>query len=363
MRSSTGYADVTFSSDRPWPLVTEVYFSMGEYRHDVAMITVPVDTPDAGRYVSGRPLSIAWGNSVQRSDNWYGYINHVEPLYSELGDEPRLQVYCIGATRVFRGENSKQWKSRTIPQVITDIASKKRFRVESDPHTTVWPTLTQHGESDWKFMVGLAQRIGYTLTSVGTTLQLRKRSTSMKNDGLAIPVLSPSLFTLNELKTSYGATSPQGGDLAMREVWGVDMRRNQPIYKKQSPPSPKFGTASAEPVHNRIVTGHVASSLAEASAKLEGLAEANRLYISGAATAPGNVRVRAGALVFVKDVSLADWGFWFVKGVEHTIQGHDHTMEIDLGRDSVGSDRVTDPPTVTSRAPSPARLIGGVWSA
>lgn len=363
MSTSVGFADVSFSSARAWPLISEVHFALHEQKHDVVTIVVPQDTPDAHRYESDRPVAISWGNSVRRKSNWYGYINHVQSAYTSQDGSAALKVVCIGTTSVFRDEHSRQWKKRTIPSVIQEIATKQRFRVVMDPHAVVWPSLTQHGESDWKFMNSLAERIGYTLFAVGTTLYLRLRTKALKTPADVVPVLSTLDHSLDLFKPVTGATAPQGGDLASREVWGVDPRRNVAFYKKTQPSVAGFGAAAHTATRTRTVSRAV-TSLEEAGSVLTGLAEANRLYLTATASAAGDARVRAGSVVFVKDVSAGDCGFWYVTAADHSVVGHRHSMSLLLGRDSAGSANVLTPPIMqTSSTPPGSRLMGQTWVA
>jgi hypothetical protein len=337
---------------------------MSEFSHDVSTITMPRDSADALRYTADRPMRIEAANNIRKSLDWFGYINHIEPIYTTRDSQrPFIKVFCIGASGVLRSEHSRSWKSRTIPSVIREVVTGNRFNFVGDDHSTVWPSLLQHGESDWQFISGLAKRIGYSLTSAGPNVFLKKRSTSLEKDASTIPVLSPLNGTLDVIRPSRGSGAPQGGELAPREAWAVDPRRVQTIYRKEQPASGDFGRSALSPIFNRITTDHAVGSLDEITARLGGESEANRMYIQATTSGAGDIRVRPGGLVFVRDVSASDWGYWFVHNVTHTITGSRHSMEMLLGRDAVGTANVLDPPLLSASNKITAKLLNGKWVA
>jgi hypothetical protein len=200
--------------------------------------------------------------------------------------------------------------------------------------------------SYWQLGVMLAKRIGYTFYCSGVELVFKPRQTNpfqisglvAQYDYRADPGGMPKFMP------TVGATSPAGGQLAHRRLAGVNPRTNQVTYStlSGSPQVTFLGQVPNPPVFNK--TEHeTTNSQVECNAKLNGIGQSNQLYITATASASGNPFVSQGSLISVVNANGSQNGLWFVEKATHCMDVKNYTMELELGRDSLGSVGLTHP--------------------
>lgn len=314
-----------------------------EFHHDLVVMDFWADDVMSDSYQSGMPVSVVFGRPLSKRI-FYGYVNHAYRTNNALADNTLMErnsttVYCVGAGWRMKDRGTKTWTNYTIPQVITEIAALFGLEADVDDDDTVWPVLQMAGASYWSFCVGLAQRIGFTFYASGIRLVCKHRQTNptqirglvasynYRGGTTGLPIFTPVV----------GATNPTGGELAVRQIGGIDPRTLQPIVAEQSgsPQSTYLGSTVNTPVFTR--TDHsTVTSLSQALARVRGSGESNQLYITASATGAGNPAISQGSLIYVENANGSQNGLWFVIRVEHVITTTNYTMQLDLGRDSLG---------------------------
>ena len=230
------------------------------------------------------------------------------------------------------------------------------------PHDTVWPTIQMAGMTYWQFCVMLAERIRYTFYCSGVALVFKPRQTDPRNvKGLTatydykynpggLPVFSPVL----------GATSPMGGRLANRQLAGIESR----VRNKRC--TPRFQVAQTrqcwEKRRKRLCLRRRALHCSFAGrGGCEGgwrrFAQ-SVLYLTSTAVAGGDPLISQGSLVYVCNANGSQNGLWFVQKVNHCITRETYSMDMHVGRDSLGATPIVVGPMQTMSPPTAALTNG-----
>lgn len=337
-----------------------------EFAHDVAVATFWADDVGADSYASGMPVKIAWGRpSVQRA--FYGYVNHPQRmnnalLGTDLMGRNSTTIVCMGASWPMKQSGTYTYQGMTASQVVAKICSAFGFALDIVYDETVWPVLHMAGMSFWSFCVMLAKRIGYTFYVSGMTAVFKPRQTDptqinglvayydFRQDPGGLPIFTPTL----------GATNPSGGELANRTLYGIDPRTTQVVMATElgNPAPVTLGQFPDTPVFNRVEHDTVRTQ-AEATTKLRGTALENQLYITASAYAAGDPLVAQGSLVFVTNANGSQNGLWFVTKCVQTVTTTSYSMDMELGRDSLGSTTSIRGIPQTTISPSVVLTNGG----
>lgn len=358
-----------YGTQQPTIYPNSIRIVQEEFRHDMVVLDFWADDVNSDSYQSGMPVSISYGRrGLHRS--FYGYVNHTSRTNNALSGTDLMgrnstTVYCVGASWPMKQRGTQSWTGYTATQVIKEIADLFNLDADIIDDTTVWPVLHMTGQTFWQFCCGLAERIGYTFYVSGMRLVFKPRRTDPTNirgnvtwyDYRADPA-SLSIFV-----PTLGSTSPEGGELATRQLAGIDPRTGNAIFAQQSgsPQSSILGSLIDAPVFTRTRHDSVLS-LAEANAKMSGAGSHNQLYLAAQAHGAGNSLVSQGSLVYVANANGSQNGMWFVKKADHLLTATNYTMDLELGRDSLGAAQYIAGSSVPENLPS-ASLSSNVWRA
>lgn len=341
-----------------------------EFCHDMVTMQFWADDADSDSYASGMPMILTFGRPDTKR-TFYGYVSHVSRTNNALStvttptDRNSTCVVCVGASFPMKQTDTKSYFSQTASQVVQSIADQFGLAANIVPDSMVWPVLSMAGRSYWQFCVALAKRIGYTFYCSGIQLVFKPRQTNpaslnglvatydYRNNPGGLPVFTPIL----------GATSPAGGQLLNRQYGTIDPRTNQIIYSQVtgSPQPTVLGSSVNIPLFNE--TQHfTANSQSEANAKLSGVGTLNQLHITATATAGGNPLVSQGSLIFVQNANGGQDGLWFVQKAAQSIDRSTYTMDLNLGRDSIGATTSIGIAPLLQSLPV-AVLTNGTWVA
>jgi phage protein D len=258
------------------------------------------------------------------------------------------------------------FRGLTASQVVRQIAAFFNFDVDIVDHSQVWPVLHMAGMSFWAFCVMLAKRIGYTFYCNGTTLVFKPRQLDPSNitgyvttydyraDPGGMPVFTPTL----------GATNPTGGELVNRHLYNINLETNQVIYASASgsPAPTAMGTYLNLPLFDSIEHA-TANNQAEANAKVQGMGQSNQLYITAGATVIGNPLIAQGSLIIVNNANGSQNGLWYVTRAEHQMDNSNYTLDMEVGRDSLGANPAAISGVPQTSLPSNTVMKNSTWVA
>ena len=339
-----------------------------EFAHDTAVMQFWADDANAAAYQSGTPIAVTFGRTSAKRI-FYGYVNHVSRTNNSTTQAKGLTgrnsttITCVGASYWMKQPGTVAWYNQTASQIVVQIAARYNLDANIVPHTTVWPVLQMAGCTYWQFCVELAYRIGYTFYCNGTQLVFKPRQTNpntipsvvgfydYRADPAGFPIFTPTL----------GATSPGGGQLENRQLAGINPRTNTVTYSQVSGSSdtPILGLSQETPRFNK--TEHFTSNnQAENLSRLTGAGNHNQLYLTASATLPGNPMLCQGSLINVANANGSQNGLWYIKKACHTMDLQTYTLELELGRDSLGPTSYINGVTATKTVP-PVTLSDNRW--
>jgi phage protein D len=338
-----------------------------EFSHDVAVLKYWGGDIDSDALASGTPMSMTYGRpSATRM--FYGYVNHptrsnANLANTSLQDRNAVTVTCVGASWPMKQTDTKVFLNTTCSAVVAQIAAFFKLDADIVPDTTVWPSLQMAGQTYWQFCVTLAQKIGYTFYCNGISLVFKPRTTSGANLASLAAVYDyrADPASLVNFTPTTGTASPQGGQLANRQLAGINPRTLQPIFSQVSgTPGPQMlGTTAQTPPFN--LTQHdIVTSQSESDANVTGAAANNQLYITATATSSGNAFISQGSLVYIQNANGSQNGLWFVCSAQHALNAATYVTYLTLGRDSVGpTNTISIQPQIET--PPTAVLTGQLW--
>lgn len=367
-------SSVTFSGrgiNTPEANPTVLRITQQEFAHDVLSATYWGGDVNSDSLISGSPMQASFGRpSAMR--NFYGYVNHAGRTNNNFSttttgaDRNGTTVVCVGASWPMKQTDTRSWSNYTASQIIQEIATAFGLDANIVPDTTMWPTQQMAGRTYWQFCVYLAQLIGYTFYCSGTQLVFKPRTTNPNSlaslaaiydyltNPASLPVFSPTV----------GAASPAGGELANRQLVGINPRTTQIVYAAAagSLASTMLGAASVTPVFNK--TEHcTVRSQEEAQTKVNGIGALNQLFISATATSAGNALIAQGSLIYVQNANGSQNGLWFVEKAVHTFNSQTYVIDLTLGRDSMGATATINALPQTKLPPSARLVSGSTWMA
>lgn len=336
-----------------------------EFKHDLAMLTVPNASVDMKRYRSGVPVRLAWGTGPTASREFIGYVSHVEPMLAS--DTDKKKVVCIGASFVAKEGGYDSFKNLTASAMVRQIATKFRFDAANvQNHTRVFPSLSQNGRSYWQLLIELADRVGYTLYCRGTVLYFHDRLAALSKQR-SVPIFGGTTgLEIIKFNSSIGKATPTGGTLAHRAVYGVNPHTGRPLLAQQKSDAqrPLLGRTALEALFTQGDATTSVNSIEEGQAHLSAQASANQLAVTAAAVLDGNARVRVGDAIFLVGLGPINSGRWYVVGTRHVFDGPTaYQTHVDLGRDGVVATTAAPPASGALAATRSSRLVNGLWVA
>jgi hypothetical protein len=333
-----------------------------EFTHEIAVATVPSSSVDSKRYRSGVPVTLAYGPTPFTAQLFVGYISHVVP---DLGmQRNRKQVYMIGASFAMKQGGGLGLRDHTASGAARRVAEEFRFdKTNVQEHPRKFPTLNQSGQSYWEFLVRTAKDVGFTCYTRNTSLFFHDRLSAISRFKGAIPRAAVG-SNLVSFRSQVGQSTPEGGELANRFVYGMDASTGKPILGqgKAGAQKPLLGREGLQALFSRGETGKPVASLQEANQTIEALHLANQLPITAEAVVEGNARIVVGGVLYLEGLEKTNSGLWYVTGVQHTFDNKSYRTTARLGRDALtASTSLPAAPAVDLPPVRSSRLLNGQW--
>lgn len=234
-------------------------------------------------------------------------------------------------------------------------------------HIRVWPTLSQSGKSYWTYLAELSERVGYTMYARGTNLYFHDRLSTVGRNRGVIPSFGAAGAGLAKFEAQIGKTTPAGGALADRIIYGLNPRTGKPVLGQQTNDQqrPLLGREGLTALFTKGETARSVDSLQEARDELDALGRVNQLPVTAKLTVRGNPRVRVGGLIHLWGIDNVNDGMWYVMAVKHIFDGpNDYKTMVEVGRDSVvAATNLPAAPAIDLPPMRGSRLINSTWVA
>lgn len=338
-----GFADVYFAQLKKGAQTQpqEVWVHQFEYFHDVAVITLSNEASNQIKYKTGMPCQVRWGWLPHEIEYFHGYVHHTEHIENASRNEKDLVVYAIGASFPCKQTSTKVWKKATKRHIVATIAKKYRLSSVIEDDKVVMPTITQHGQSDWDFLVHLAQRAGYTFYVNKTDLHFQKREADL-NPAKAAAFLKHKnavhyqRSSIYHFKHEVGETLPET-HRKVRKVQGVTDDGKHVTYLINPDNCDVLGTVPPPVLFGEHLNARPVHSSTEASNYLGDLNARYRFHYKAKAQLSGDVRVKQSSTIRLHGIDRNNDGYWYVTAVSHHITKSDYRIEVELGRDAMGN--------------------------
>jgi len=136
-----------------------------EGQHDQATITVSSPTLSTTENLTDMPISFRWG-VTPRLETFNGYVMDVKEDTAQ-GSNVSLTftMSILGATKAMFDGKPHFWSNKTVPSAVKDLVSQNQLGYAGHAHTYLWPSLAQTSESDWSFILKLANKLGWIITN------------------------------------------------------------------------------------------------------------------------------------------------------------------------------------------------------
>ena len=363
------------------PIVAHAKVVQEDGAHDLALVRVRGVDPTLPCFTSGTPVQLIYGWSPTGLETFYGYVNHVVPEHNHSTDKSIANVYstvvCMGLSYPMRNASSAAWASVQASYLVQQKVAQYYLSGVVETDDPVWPQLSNPGVSDWKFLSGLADKLGYCLAVNQSTLKFMSVDQVVNLYSSTIPTFwtklaapQPSYANISSFTVLQGETSLAGDNAKLRHVVsGVDSRTGQSFTVYSDPPSPALAASSPTPYFQVFETDVPATNHLLASPALEGLSAKNRFYIQADADVAGNASITQAVPVLLLGLGSTHSGTWYVMRVVHEVTATNFVTHLKLGRDGTIDNGVRPqrPPEqltglgdVVSPPPSTV-LVNGAW--
>lgn len=274
---------------------------------------------DSQPFKIGDALVIKLGARESRAPTtiFTGEVLTLEPEFSAGGVQ--LQVRAYDKThRMHRSRKTQAWQDQTASDIVKKVVACCGISVEVESSGGPYKFMQQSNETDWDFCNRLADRVGFELLVDGTKVKFQKPGKGEKVElewSETLRSFHPRVTAVQQVdKVTLNAVDPltdsviQSSKNNPNQIAKIGLSRDE-VGKSFKGDSIHVATA---PVHNQ------GEADALAQAMLDTIANS---YIAAEGSAPGNPKIKAGAIIDVKGVGTKFSGTYRVQSAVHTLRG------------------------------------------
>lgn len=276
------------------------------------------DGVDKMPFAIGKAFEVRLGATQDRAPTtlFKGEMTSIQAGFGEGGCAVTVNAFDR-AHRLNRSRVRRTFQNQTSSDIVQQIAKDAKLTAECDDSGEPHDFIQQDNETNWEFMCGLAERIGFELVVHDSTLYFRK-----PNPGTPVELEWPE--TLRSFSPRVTAVQQVGAVTLLAH----DPKTKQTIEASAGSPNQLAHIGvSRESVADAFgkATLHVATQPVESRAEGVALTQAvlDKLangYVSAEARASGNPALRAGTVVNVKGVGQKFSGTYYVAFVKHVLR-------------------------------------------
>lgn len=318
-----------------------------EGMHDTAIITLRGESLSAPELQPGTPVMLTYGYKPSDLETFYGYIDHTAPHYDRsIPDNSEYEdIVCLGESWVMKDPYVGAWSSVKASALVGQIVAKYQLAslIENDDYT--WPQLACQGDSAWSFLISLAKKLGYSLSCNKNLVRFVSITAAMTQHWGTMPVFksrNAAPLTSQQGITRFQSVNGESLNLpghtkSARSINGLDINTGQVVGAYDDGTSMStLGTTRRYPFFMQQISDTVVNSQGSAVATLAGMTERNRFQYQACATLTGLTSVKQGMPIVLLGLDNNESGVWWVQEVKHKIKTTGYSMDVSLGRDSLG---------------------------
>ena len=280
-------------------------------------------------------------------DTFYGYIDHVENVYDRAipSGTTLTDVVCMGVSYAMKDPFVGSWTNVQASTLVKLVAQQYFLSTVVENDDSHWPSIVSPGGSAWSFLTQLADKVGYSFACNKSQIRFTSADLGMRRYATSMPIFrsrnaAPTYLdqSITCFTTLQGETLPiNGHQKAIRTINGLNPQ-GQVVGAADdggSLPS-QLGIGSIYPFFGLQISDQVVTSQAHAQAILAGMTQSNRFHYQATATLSGMTSVRQGTPILLQGIDTNQDGIWWVQEVTHKIASIGYSMDVSLGRDSLG---------------------------
>lgn len=331
------------------PVVYSLKLKQDRYKHDVGKVTFKNWDLSEKIIPPGTPILITL-RSIKGEKSYPGFVHHVKKV---METEKRfIEVTFIGASHRMKQKRKKVWKKVTVSQVAKRIAKSYKFAFDITNHPRVFSQLSQHGESDWEFLVKCAKKIGYYFRVDGTVLILKPIDeffNRYKNHASSY-YLSSAALTPNNIKGSdlYSFTPIVGESIPFS-----DATKSAKSFDGINPYTKKINSYTSQkntkgkrinkkpPIFDSFDVDTVVPGNDIAKSHAFAFDELVKFPYRATGVVIGSPRLIPGMPIYLTGIGTDYTGYWILLSVEHVVHyisltETKYSTVIEVGIDSLG---------------------------
>jgi phage protein D len=344
--------------------VNTVKVMMGEGMHDTAIITLRGESQDTPELQPGTPVQMSYGWATVDMDWFYGYIDHIETHYDRYYPEGSTyeDVVCLGVSYALKDPIVGSWTNVPTSYLVQQVAQQYFLATVIETDDYVWPQLASPGASAWTWLKQLAAKTGYSLAVNKSLLRYVSIDTAMNQYWANMPVfksrnVAPNYFdqSISRFKALQGEALPLVGHTkAIRQISGINLHTGTIVNAADDTSNlSTLGVNSVYPFFSQQISDQVVSDQGHAQAILRGMSQSNRFAYQATATLSGLTSVKQGMPLVISGIDSNQDGVWWCQEVTHKFTADGYSMDVCLGRDSLGDSGLRPmQTTATAYAPS-----------
>jgi phage protein D/phage baseplate assembly protein gpV len=289
---------------------------------DVCTISISfpkADGIDSQPFTIGKQIEVRLGAREEQAPQtlFKGDVVSLDPVFGAGGCALTVRAYDR-AHLLHRSRKVNTFQNQTATDVVEKIVQENGLTFEGDPSGEPYELLQQDNETDWDFIWRLAERCGFEFVVEDRLARFRK-----PGGAAAVELEWPDSLT------SFHPRMTAVQQVGTVSVFAHDPQTKQTIMASADRPEQitEIGIAREQVVEafdgaDIHVATEPVKSMEEGNAVAQALLDklANG-YIAAEGAAPGNPRIKAGAMVNVKGVGTSFSGTYRVATSTHLLRG------------------------------------------
>jgi len=158
--------------------IAEIRLGMKENHHDVLTVKVAGLPTRFVNWYKGRAIALEMDTGPFYQETFSGYIDSVNPT-SDVKTGPvnnsplqTAKIVAIGASCGMKGAKTHVWEGFTLSDIAIELAGRYSLSVDVPKTSLTYERILQSQESDWQFLVRVANQLGYKVTCHGTHIHV-----------------------------------------------------------------------------------------------------------------------------------------------------------------------------------------------
>jgi hypothetical protein len=325
-----------------------------EYMHDAFIFQMIWPDVRALSSSSGWLVQMRWGAGTQQN-TFYGYVQSASLVETRQGGPGQARItefVCLGATSIMQSGSQRSFAGMSADNVAKSLLKPYRLALVADAHPFLWNQLVQVRETDWQFLVTLAKKVGYILTSDKVTVFFSDPFKIVQNLGYVVSIYAIDSTTMNPSlvfgRVTVGAKAnvPEFTNTVVRDLDPMGtVVQGSGLYDQRLS---YLGANPVVPTTERFDGGMTAMDAKHAQVIAASGNRPEKWPLQTSAFCKGNGWIRPGVIASLHVGANDIAGMWVTREAVHHLQRDSYTMDVKLARDA----------TTNSPYPTPTILSG-----